>query len=201
MLAYHLIVPVQEFSAAHPAVCLNLRPSVRIDEVARSVEQGPADLGVLPYFPEEPGNPHLDYEPLFEMQLMLLTSARHPLARKKHVEPRDLVQYPLIMGQEGTHSRVALERLLRRHGLIEQVQVVLESSHAEVIRSYVASGIGVAVLFTGGDEGRSTAGLHRRVFDPDHPSLPVAMAVRKGAHLSEPVQEFRRIVRRCLAKP
>jgi len=194
ILAQHLVDPVRQFVARYPAVYLCLRPSWKIQDSVHQVEQGAADLGVVPYFSEEPLHPALQVDHLYDMRFTLLTAEKHPLAAIKKLKPADLVQYPLIMGQEGTHSRVALERLLRRHGVLEQARIVLESSHAEVIRSYVAAGVGVAVLYVASDAARYMPGLHLRPFDEKIPPLPVGMITRKGAHLPEPVLAFRDIV-------
>ena len=42
-------------------------------------------------------------------------------------------------------------------------------------------------------------GLHVRPLDPEVERLSIEMAVPKGTHLPAYVEEFRRIVRRCLA--
>ncbi|MGE3807173.1 MAG: LysR family transcriptional regulator [Gemmataceae bacterium] len=200
MLSYHLVAPVRRFMEKYPSVCLNLKPNVRVEEAARVVERNEADLGVVPYFPALQNIAALEYEPLFDMDLMLLTAVDHPLAKLKKVTPQDLVQYPLIMGLDGTHSRAALERILRRNNLLEQVQLVMETSHAEVIRNYVSAGIGVAVLFVAPELGKQSVPLHQRVFDAKVESLPVGIVYRRGAHLTQVVEEFRDILRKLLGK-
>jgi DNA-binding transcriptional LysR family regulator len=198
MLAYHLVEPVQQFARQHPSVMVSLRPSVRLEEGMRLIERGQADVGVLSYNPNDPPSPDLCIEELFELYFTLLTTREHPLARKKKVTPHDLVQYPIITQHEGTHSRLALDRLLRRHQLAEQAHLVLESSHFDVIRSYVASGIGVAALYLGCAAARAMPNLHLRVFDPGREGLPVALVTRRGAHLAPAVEDFRAIVRSAL---
>jgi hypothetical protein len=44
-----------------------------------------------------------------------------------------------------------------------------------------------------------TPGLHVRPFTPEVERLTIEMAVRKGTHLPDHVDEFRRLVRRCLS--
>jgi DNA-binding transcriptional LysR family regulator len=197
MLANYLVSPVQEFTRAYPAVCVMLRPSVRLEDGLGLVERGQADVGVLAFRPEQLVKSSLEFEHLFDLRLLLLTATSHPLAKKKKIAPEDLVQYPLIMGQEGTPSRLAAESILSRHNLLDRARIVLESTHADVIRSYVAAGIGIALMFAV-DSGPTMAGLHHRVFDPRMEGLPAGLIVRKSAHLSEPVREFCRIVRRAL---
>jgi DNA-binding transcriptional LysR family regulator len=199
LLAYHLIGPVRAFAAARPDIAVTLRPSVRVEEGIQSVERGQADLGVLSHLPEEAPQSELQTEHLFDLRLTLLTAANHPLARKKRVGPEDVVKYPFVMPQVGTRSRQELERVLRRHGVGEAVRTVVETSHFDVSRSYVAAGLGIALLYTSEHARPLLPGIHMRVFDPTLEGLPVALLLRKGAHLPEPVQAFCQIVRQAFA--
>lgn len=193
----HLLEPVREFGAALPDVRLRLQVCVWFEEVARLVEQGQADLGVLFYDRDAPRSPHLDYERLFDLQFALLTPPGHPLTRKRRLTPQDLVQYPLIVPPEGAYARRTLDQLLRRHNLTEQAHVVMETALLEIIRKYVAAGLGIALLHVA-DEGEPLADVHVRVLEEIHDSISVAAVTRKGAHLAAHTQEFLRILRRHL---
>lgn len=189
LLSYHLSKPVEEFTAGHGNTRLFLRACLW-PEVLQQVEHGQADLGVIPFIPDEPRSPHLDYQPIFELRFTLVTSPRHPLARKKRVVPADLVQYPLILGPPEGYDRKVLERILQRHDLAGRLHVVMESHSLDVIRKYVALGIGITVAHLGKDIQRQLPDLHFQPFDAGLEGLPVAIVVRKGAHLPGPVQEF-----------
>lgn len=198
LLAHHLPMPLKHFTDAYPTVRLSLRPGLW-QEGIQLVERGAAELGIVPYDPEEARSPYLEYETLFEMQLMLLTALDHPLARKRRIQPRDLVQYPMVLMPKGTHSRKMLDRILQRYDLSEQVHVVLESFGVDLTCQYVAMGMGIALMYLGPDGDKKTPGLRRQVFDKRLAGLPVALVIRKGAHLSEPAESFRRLVREQLS--
>ena len=162
------------------------------------VEEGEADLGILPYDRDEPRSSMLDYQDLFEREFMLLTSVRHPLARKRRVQPSDLLDYPLILPPRGSHSHRTLERLLQRHELAGRVR--LDGSRTiGVICHYAALGLGISLLYVGPEIGRFLPDLRQRPFDASVPSLPVALVARKGVHLSEPAAHFRRTAVEVLA--
>jgi len=198
LLRFHLPRPIQRFAAAYPAIHLNVAaPGV---EVLPLVERGVADLAVAPYDREKPRSPSLDYEDLFELPLMLLTGARHPLARKKKVTLADLAQYPVILPAEETYSRRVMNRIMLRQGFTGPLRVVMETMMFDTIQKYVGLGIGVSLTHMAADVDGSMAGLRMRVFDPTLERLPVALVTRKYAHLPKPAEEFRRIVRRCLRK-
>lgn len=194
LIAHHLPAPVQEFTTTQPSVRLQLRDDLWTEAVFRLVEQGQADMGVVPYMPAEPRNQNLEYHHLFEMQFTLLTAARHPLAKQKRVGPHDLVKYPII--KAAGYNLKALETALRRHELMDGLHVVMESSNTDIIRRYVILGVGIAVLYMGGEPDRPPSGLHLRRFDPETPDLGVAIVVRRGAHLPPHVQEFCQTVRK-----
>ena len=79
----------------HPQIRLSLL-ELTVDRVAASVESGEADLGLLPDFRTEPTSPWLKFDTAYELDLVLVTPADHPLARKRVVQPADLLGYPLI---------------------------------------------------------------------------------------------------------
>ncbi|MBY0524855.1 MAG: LysR family transcriptional regulator [Gemmataceae bacterium] len=194
----HLLGPVREFRERFPDIRLKLQVCVWFDDVSRMVEQGQADLGVIFHDRDGPRSPHLDYEPLMDLQFALLTPADHPLARKKRVTAHDLVQYPLIVPPEGSYARRSLDQLLQRHDLADQAHVVMETPLLDIIRKYVAGGIGIALMHIA-KEAEPTPNVHVRVFETWRDAISVVIVSRKGAHHSEQTREFQRIVRQCLS--
>src|SRR5262245_46875355 len=151
VVSCHLVRPVQQFTAAHPAVRLNLLADPWSEDMIRCLERGEAELAVVAYQRAEPRNPSVAYEDLFDMQLMLLTATDHPLARKRHITAADLVRFPLIRSPKGSYSRDALDRIMLRANLQDQVHAVMENNTADVIRKYVAAGTGIALQYIGGE--------------------------------------------------
>lgn len=104
-------------------------------DAVRLVERGEVEVGVGVHDPDEPRSPELEYEHLFDLHFTLVTARDHPLARKKQLHPRDLVQYPMILGPKTGYNYKTLERLLRRHDLLDQLHVVLESPSTDTALS------------------------------------------------------------------
>src|SRR5262249_25386761 len=146
LIAYHLPGPVQEFTEKFPGILLKLHADIRPSEVIRLLERGEADLGLLAYDRTESRSAYLQYENLFEMQFYLLTSTRHPLARKKRVTMEDIVQHPLVVEPEGSLPCKMLDQFLRRDDLAGRVHIVTESTTMDIIRRYVALGVGISLL-------------------------------------------------------
>jgi DNA-binding transcriptional LysR family regulator len=200
LISYHLPRPVREFTRLRPSVRLKLLPG-SWPEAMRRVERGEADIGISPYNPDESRSSSLDYEHLFDMQFTLLVALDHPLARAKRVRASDLVKYPIILPSHESYGRKMLERLLLREDLLDRMHVVMESPSTDNILRYVASGVGVALLYTRGDLVRHFPNIRLRIFDSTLRGLPVALLSRKGAHLPAPAVEFIPLVRRFLAEP
>jgi DNA-binding transcriptional LysR family regulator len=198
LLSYHLPRAVQAFTAAHPKAQLVLRVGL-VSEVLQLVSRGETDVGVVAYDRDEARDPQLRYEDLFIMRFTLMTSARHPLARKKRLSPHDLVQYPIIIGPRTGYDYKLLEHLLERHGLVRQLSTVIETGNTDIIAKYAALGIGIALAHVGPEVSLDIPGLHLRPVDPQLAGIPVAMVVHKGAHQPEVVEALRHCVRRFLA--
>jgi DNA-binding transcriptional LysR family regulator len=199
LFAHHLPGPIRQFRAEQPGIQVTLRIAAW-SALQRLVERGETDVGVLACDPDVPRSPYLEYEHLFDEPFGVLVPAGHPLARAKRLTPHDLVKYPLILPPKGGADRKAVERMLRKHDLTDRAQTALVCGLVDVARQYVALGVGIALLYVTDDVARGTPGLHVRRLDPEVERLPIEMAVRKGTHLPDYVDNFRRVVRQCLAE-
>lgn len=199
LLAYHLDRPIRQFTSKQESVRLDLRAG-KLNEIVRPVERGEADLGILPRDRDKPVSPHLDYEHLFDLPLLLLTSEDHPLIRRKKIEPSDLIDHPMILSSHGTHARKAFETILRRHDIpIEHIHIVMESNDIELMLRYVRMGVGVAVRYLSNAAIRKLPGLRQRRFGSSGQDLSVELVTQRGAHLSQPARDFRQLVVRALS--
>jgi DNA-binding transcriptional LysR family regulator len=129
-----------------------------------------------------------------------MTPGDHPLARAKRITPQELLKYRLILPPKGGADRRVIDRILRKHNLMDRAQVALVCSLVDVAKRYVTLGIGVALMYVTEKVAQMTPGLHVRPLDTDTERLPIEMAVRKGTHLPEYVEEFRQIVRELLSE-
>jgi DNA-binding transcriptional LysR family regulator len=84
--------------------------------------------------------------------------------------------------------------------VLDRLQTTLVCGLVDVAKEYVLVGAGLALMYVTDEVQRRTPGLCVRALDGVE-RLPIEMAVRKGAHLPEPVQELRQVIRRFLAQP
>jgi DNA-binding transcriptional LysR family regulator len=191
----YLLEPIREYSAARPHVQVKLHVHIWYHDVLRMVERGEADLGIMFYDRDEPRNVRLNYERITDLRFVVLMPTGHPLAAKKRVHPAELVAHPLIVPPEGSFARRSLAQLFQHYELADRANIVMETPLLEIIRKYVAAGIGVAPVHIGVNEDK-VPGVEARPVGNLHESISVGMVSLKGAHLAEPVREFAEMVRR-----
>src|SRR5262249_6374382 len=63
LISYHLPRPVRQFARAHPSVYLALSAEPW-QEAVRLVDEGEADIGIVPYPRDDPPSRNLEYQPL-----------------------------------------------------------------------------------------------------------------------------------------
>src|SRR5205823_1534371 len=91
---------VRVFQRRQPGARLHLK-ELADEQVHAAVEAGTADLGVILNRGANLETPWavsqwLEFEPLYELDIILITPSDHPLARRRHVQPKDLLRYPLV---------------------------------------------------------------------------------------------------------
>ena len=196
LLRFHLPGPIQEFTSTHPNVRLNIQlPTAQ--HLVSAVENRTADLAICAYEPEEPRRDVLHYEPILEMPLQVLTSQKHPLAKKKSITLKDLLPYPIILPAAGAIARRLIDRLLLKHDLLGQLQVVMEAPMFDTTQQYVEMGVGVGLMHIHVPP-KSLPNIHLRPLAESQVPLMIAMVVRKHGPLPQAVVDFQEIVRRSL---
>ncbi len=88
--------------------------------------------------------PALQVAPFRDDDLVLVTPARGPLARRGPVLLADLATLPFLMREPGSGTRQVLEQALGEVGA--GVRVHLELGHTEAIKTAVGLGLGVSIL-------------------------------------------------------
>lgn len=181
---YFLPPKVRSFRAAmrRAHVFIHCRSS---DQVADEVQRGDLDLGIvtLPLTRSD-----LETRPLFEQQLVLVTPNDHSLASQKQTRLSRLGGEPMILIQESTRTGGQLRAYFREQGF--DPAVVMDSGSFEVIKQYVAEGIGVSILPEAAlrpDDLKRMA----RVRIPGLPKVAIGAIWRKGVHHTKAAEAFR----------
>ncbi len=89
----------------------------------------------------------LEFHPLVSDRLVLVVQEGHPLSQKKSVGVRQLLDYPMVIREEGSGTRLRFETALKEAGISPaSLKVVAEFGSTLALLEAVRSGVGVAVV-------------------------------------------------------
>lgn len=193
IIPHTLLRVVRVFLARHPHIHLTIKSATRI-QVSQMISEGEADIGIIQHYDRDES---FAFEGLFVYERVLITPLDHPLASQQVESLEQIARYPLILMNEGTHTRDLLESELKRRGVNYEIVVDLDSM--DMIKRYVALGMGVSVG-------------PRLAIDPEDNDvlgvvslahiLPVeqgGIITLKGKRLSKPTQRFISVMRDVLS--
>jgi LysR family transcriptional regulator, cys regulon transcriptional activator len=138
---YILMPVVQHFRRRFPNVHLNVRQG-NPDQIVQLVAGGAADLGLTSAPADAPA--FLVRLPCYRFRRCVLVPKRHPLTRKRRITLADMAAYPMINLDISFASGVAVMSTFQAEGITPNV--VLTATDADVIKAYVAAGLGIATL-------------------------------------------------------
>lgn len=146
---YTLVDAVLAYRKAHPDVSLSLHQSDPL-EIARQVAAGEADLGIsvessqlereVAFFPFDVSCRNAAQP----AKRTLITPAGHPLLDTRRLTLALIAKYPMIMYDPKMNVGWGVMQTFKQNGIAPNV--VLTASDADVIKTYVAAGLGVAIV-------------------------------------------------------
>lgn len=193
IIPHTLIRVVRVFLNRYPRVHMRIRSGTR-SEVLDMVEDGEVDLGVIQHSEKRD---EFEFLGLFLYERVLLTPLDHPLMREPLETLDQIAKWPLILMGRGTYTRQILEDEFRRRGV--EYDVVVELDSMDMIKRYVALGMGISVgprLSIEPDDSRNLGVISLANF------LPVDQAgivMLKGKTISTPTRNFISVMQDVLA--
>ena len=138
---YILMPVVLRFRQRFPNVRLCVRQG-NPDQIVQLVGTGGADLGLTSAPTEETQT--LVRLPCYRFRRCVLVPKGHPLLKKKRITLADMAAYPMINLDASFASGVSVMSTFQAKGITPNV--VLTATDADVIKAYVAAGLGIATL-------------------------------------------------------
>ena len=175
---YALPEVIRRFAARFPEVRLSLRQGTPA-EVSSLVLTGNADISIATE-PVEPVS-GLAMLPCYELHRIVLAPARHPLLRAKRLTLQQLARHPLITYDFAFIGRSKIARAFEAAGLAPNI--VLNAIDADVIKTYVEFGLGIAILPAMAFDRKRDKGL--RAMDASHLFEPntIHVGIRRNHYL------------------
>jgi len=82
--------------------------------------------------------------PFAENPLVMIAPRKHVLARERRIQLSKLADQPFLMREQGSGTRLAVDRFLREQGV--RLDVKMEIGSNEAIKQAVAAGMGLSIL-------------------------------------------------------
>jgi DNA-binding transcriptional LysR family regulator len=131
---------LKEFRRRHPDVDIKVITG-GTPRLLRQLRSGSADLGLLTLPVDDPA---LVADPVIREELLLVTPSGHRLAASKVVSSSALVRQPFILFESGSNTRRVIDEFFVRADI--KPRVVAETENVEIIKSMVASGLGISIV-------------------------------------------------------
>ena len=138
---YALLPIVQRFNAEYPEIDFELVQGAPA-EIVRWVSEGAVDFGVSTLPRSIPDG--IEAFEAYPITRCLVVPQGHPLASAKRLTLERIAKYPFVAYDESYNSGWVVQEEFRRKGLAPRV--VVRATDANVIKAYVAAGLGIAVL-------------------------------------------------------
>ena len=133
--------------------------------------------------------PHdISYQPFRRYDPMLILPVGHPLAEREPIQLQDLSPYGLILPPQRLTTYRLVDLVFQQRKV--PYTVAIEVGGWEIIKQYVAMGLGISIVtgicLTDADRGRLVARNMRAYF----PQRSYGVVMRKGKHLSPEARAF-----------
>ncbi len=179
--ACSMILPkiIAGYRAGHPGIAISLKDAVA-QKVIAMVRNDEVDFGVGSF--AEP-DPSIQVLPLFTDRMRVVFPLDSPLARKRKIGLKDLVNYPLILMDSQSSVRMLVDRAFSSIGHIPAP--AYEATYMSSAVGMAKAGLGVTFLPSSTLEVSELSGLASRVVD--YPGLTRnIVAIRKAGRQLAP---------------
>ena len=175
---YALPQVITEFTKRYPKVRVSIQQGSP-EHLADLVMNDLADMAIATE--GMTGVPGLIALPGYHWQHVVVVPQGHPLLAKKPIALEDLVQYPLITYDTAFAGRKKISAAFAKKNLAPDV--VLEAIDADVIKTYVETGLGVGIVAGGAYDADRDKGLEMMPAGHLFGTNTTRIGIKKNAYL------------------
>ena len=188
IIPHTLLRVVRVFNNLYPNVFLKIQSAPTVG-IINMIKTGEIDAGIIQL-------EDLNFEGLFLYERVLIAPKGHELLTRP-IESLDVIsEYPLILMASPSHTREVLESQLQKSG--RKYEVIMELDSLDMIKKYVALGMGISV---GPKLAIEESDLDKLGIVSLANFLPVNQAgvvTLPGKNLSSPAEKFLKVMRDTL---
>jgi DNA-binding transcriptional LysR family regulator len=187
--AYILPPVLRQFRAHYPQVRIDIRSRMS-SQVLQLVIEHEVDFGIatLPM-----AHRQVTTETLFHREDVVICPGDHPLRKAKSVSLAQVSPYPLLALSPGSSSRQFLDMAFQRAGV--PMQVAMNLGSIEVIKRFVESGLGIAIVPRIAVAAEVQQGRLVAITSPDFPPRAIDRVERRDKRRSPAAVTFLRMLR------
>lgn len=169
---------IQEFMRRYPSVRVSLHQGSPA-QVCEYVLAGEADIAIATEAIGE--QEELIMLPCYQWNRCVIAEARHPILKAKPLTLEEIAKHPIITYDFAFTGRSQINQAFAARGL--SPNVVLTAIDADIIKTYVALGLGVGIMAAMAYDEKADRGL--RALDASHlfESATTRIGVMKNAYL------------------
>lgn len=136
-LAVHIM---ENYLAENPGSKVELDVA-NTSQIAHKVRNFELDIGLIE---GELQDPELEVTPWIEDELVAFCSPTHPMAKKRKLTDKLILDNPWILREPGSGTRQTFDWAM--HGLLPELKIELELQHTEAIKRAVEANLGLGCL-------------------------------------------------------
>lgn len=182
---YALLGVITAFTRAYPDVHLDLTQG-NPDQIAAWVAAGTVHVGVSTLPAAVPAS--VLALPAYPIGRCVITPLKHPLLKLRRPTLQDIAKYPLITYDRVFNSGNVVLGEFEKHGL--QPRIAMKATDANVIKAYVAAGLGISVFQKMALDPAEDKRLAVINTGPLFPSSLACISLRRGQYLRGYTYDF-----------
>lgn len=185
-ISYILPKYVKEFKNRHDDVTFDIRNLNKNDGIERVIND---EIDFLIYPMQNQDVPiELNFVPIVTYQPILLIKKDHPLATKKNLKLADIAKYELVRIDPHLITLPGFEEIVKANNF--KTSISFEMSDWEILKRFVESEIGVAMISNIVLEGNKEGLLTQRLLTDYFPEMTYGILCKKGKSFDGFVKEF-----------
>jgi LysR family cys regulon transcriptional activator len=175
---YALPPVVTEFMKRYPKIRLSLHQGTPV-EICERVVSGAADIAIATEAIDQ--QRELVMLPCYQWNRSVVVPPAHPLLKLTSLTLEEIAKYPIITYDYAFAGRSQLNQAFAARRL--EPNIVLSAIDADIIKTYVALGLGIGILASMAFDAKRDSNL--RAIDAGHlfPSATTRIGLRRGAYL------------------
>lgn len=165
-------------------------------EIMQLLQEGQADIGIATE--SLLGVADLVSFPCYDWHHAVIVPQGHPLSLQADLTLAAIAQYPIVTYHEGFTGRSRIDQRFAEAGL--SPDIVLSAIDADVIKTYVETGLGVGIIAEMAFDPQRDVRLKRLDIDPLFAVNTTRLALRRGRYLRSYTYRFIEIFAPALSK-